>query len=208
MQNIPTETREQELLTYEKILRLHFNWYLEKGHVKLVIPQFTVLKATDIRVVWDLKANGHNASLWSPSFILGNFGDLQDIVVKWLSVPVYSYLKLGSPDQDYTQETATFIKSWQADIDVGQQFNNFAALHKDCPYTGVRMIDTNNDGSKERHWFMCFLALHFGGRCSPYLGSKFWKNSGQNSGSGPFSGIFGPGVAGIIFLGIAFFRTF
>jgi hypothetical protein len=40
------------------------------------------------------------------------------------------------------------------------------------------------------------------------LGSKFRKNSGRNSGSGPFSGIFGSGVAGIIFLGIAFFRTF
>jgi hypothetical protein len=40
------------------------------------------------------------------------------------------------------------------------------------------------------------------------LGSKFRKNSGQNSGSGPFSGIFGSGIAGIIFLGIAFFRTF
>jgi hypothetical protein len=40
------------------------------------------------------------------------------------------------------------------------------------------------------------------------LGSKFRKNSGQNSGSGPFSGIFGPGVAGIIFLDIAFFWTF
>jgi hypothetical protein len=39
-------------------------------------------------------------------------------------------------------------------------------------------------------------------------GSKFRKNSGRNSGSGPSSGIFGPGVAGIIFLGIAFFRTF
>jgi hypothetical protein len=40
-----------------------------------------------------------------------------------------------------------------------------------------------------------------------HLGSKFWKNSGRNSGSGPSSGIFGPGVAGIIFLDIAFFRT-
>jgi hypothetical protein len=40
------------------------------------------------------------------------------------------------------------------------------------------------------------------------LGSKFRKNSGRNSGSGPFSGIFGPGVAGIIFLGIALFWTF
>jgi hypothetical protein len=40
------------------------------------------------------------------------------------------------------------------------------------------------------------------------LGSKFRKNSGRNSDSGLFSGIFGSGVAGIIFLGIAFFRTF
>jgi hypothetical protein len=31
------------------------------------------------------------------------------------------------------------------------------------------------------------------------LGSKFRRNSGRNSGSGPFSGIFGSGVAGIIF---------
>jgi hypothetical protein len=31
------------------------------------------------------------------------------------------------------------------------------------------------------------------------LGSEFRRNSGRNSGSGPFSGIFGPGVAGIIF---------
>ena len=91
MQNIPTETREQELLTREKIFRLRFNWYLEKGHVKLVIPRFTVPKATDVRVVWDSKANGHNAKLCAPSFMLGDFGDLQEIVVKWLSVPVDSF---------------------------------------------------------------------------------------------------------------------
>ncbi len=40
------------------------------------------------------------------------------------------------------------------------------------------------------------------------IGSKFRKNSGRNSGSGPFSGIFGSGVTEIIFLGIAFFQTF
>jgi hypothetical protein len=40
------------------------------------------------------------------------------------------------------------------------------------------------------------------------LGLKFQRNSGRNSGSGPFSGIFGPGVAGIIFLGIAFSGLF
>ena len=169
MRNIPTETREQELLTREKIFRLRFNWYLEKERVKLVIPRFTVPKATDVRVVWDSKANGHNACLWAPSFILGDFGDLQEITVKWLSVPVDTYLKMGSPDQDYTQEATTFIKSWQIDIDVGQQFNNFAAHYKDRPYLGVRMIDTNNNGSTEREWFMRFSALHFGGRCSPYI---------------------------------------
>lgn len=31
------------------------------------------------------------------------------------------------------------------------------------------MIDTRNDGSPERHWFMRFSALHFGGRCSPFI---------------------------------------
>jgi hypothetical protein len=34
--------------------------------------------------------------------------------------------------------------------------------------------------------------------------AKFRRNSGSN----PFSGIFGSGVAGIIFLDFAFFRTF
>jgi hypothetical protein len=37
-----------------------------------------------------------------------------------------------------------------------------------------------------------------------YLGLELRRNSG----SGPSSGVFGPGVAGIIFLGIALFRTF
>ncbi|KAL3775118.1 hypothetical protein ACHAWO_001941 [Cyclotella atomus] len=34
---------------------------------------------------------------------------------------------------------------------------------------------------------------------SEELGSEFWRNSGRNSCSVPFSGIFGPGVAGLIF---------
>ncbi len=40
------------------------------------------------------------------------------------------------------------------------------------------------------------------------LGSKFRKNSGQNSGSGPFSGILSPGVTEIRLLDIAYFRYF
>jgi hypothetical protein len=38
------------------------------------------------------------------------------------------------------------------------------------------------------------------------LGSKFRENSGQNSGSGPFSGILGPGVAEIKISGFTFLR--
>ena len=44
---------------------------------------------------------------------------------------------------------------------------------------------------------------HFDDPALSKLGLKFRKNSGRNSGSGPFSVIFGPKVAGIIFLGIA-----
>jgi hypothetical protein len=53
--------------------------------------------------------------------------------------------------------------------------------------------------------FICHIAIriiedtiHYGPNQTE-LGSKFWRNSGQNSGSGPFSRIFGPGVSGIIF---------
>jgi hypothetical protein len=51
------------------------------------------------------------------------------------------------------------------------------------------------------HFYMHFLLLMINDND---LGSKFRRNSG----SGPFSGIFGSGVAGIIFLGITFFWTF
>ena len=73
-------------------------------------------------MVWDSKANGHNACLWAPSFILGDFQDVEEHTVKWLSQPVESYLLAGSPDEDYTQDAARFIKSWHAPIDLGQQF--------------------------------------------------------------------------------------
>jgi hypothetical protein len=142
---------------------------LEHGEVKLVIPRFTVPKAgKDVHVVWDSKANGHNAHLWTPSFLLGASRDLEEMTVKWLSVPVGIYLKNGGPDEDYTQDASHFIKSWQADIDVGQQFNNVQAHPHDRPYLGVRLIDTRNDGSHERHWFMRYSVLHFGGKGSPY----------------------------------------
>jgi hypothetical protein len=169
MQNIPAETREDELKSREKVFRLWFAWFLEKGPVKLIIPRFPVPKATDIRVVWDSKANGHNAVLWAPSFMLNDFGDLEEIVVRWLSVPVGTYLLMGCPSQDYTQDATSFIKSWQVDIDVGKHFNNFQAHEDDRPYLGVRMFETRNDGSFEKQWFARYNRLHFGGRASPYI---------------------------------------
>jgi hypothetical protein len=91
---------------------------------------------------------------------LGDSGDLEELVFKWLSKPVGMYLLEGSPDEDYSQDASKFYKSWQADVDLGQN---------DKPYLGVRMIDTRNDGSHERHWFLRYSVLHFGGRCSPYI---------------------------------------
>jgi hypothetical protein len=174
--NVKTETWEQELLTRKKILRLWLCYYLELGVIKLVVPRFTVPKAgDDVKVVWDSKANGHNACIWAPSFLLGDSGDLEEMVVKWLSVPVDTYLKLGSPDEDYTQDAAIFFKSWQSDIDVGQQFNNFRANREDRPYLGVRMYRTQNDGSVEEEWFARYAVLHFGGRASPYVAGRMQR---------------------------------
>jgi hypothetical protein len=145
-QNIPAETREDELKARDKVFRLWFQWFLEMNRpVKLVIPRFSVPKASDIRVVWDSKANGHNAVLWAPSFMLCDFGDLEEIVVRWLSVPVGTYLLMGRPDQDYTQDATKFIKSWQSDIDVSKHFLNWQAHEDNRPYLGVRKYETRND---------------------------------------------------------------
>jgi hypothetical protein len=169
-QNIPAETREDELKARDKVFRLWFQGFLECNRpVKLIIPRFCVPKDTDVRVVWDSKSNGHNAVLWAPSFMLCDFGDLEEIVVRWLSVPVGTYLLMGCPDQDYTQDATNFIKTWQSDIDVSKHFNNWQAHEEDRPYLGVRMFDTRNNGSLERQWFARFSALHFGGRASPYI---------------------------------------
>ena len=192
-QNIPAETREDELKAREKVFQLWFEWFLEaKGPIKLIIPRFPVPKATDIRVVWDSKANGHNKVIWTPSFMLCDFGDLEEIVVRWLSLPVGTYLLMGCPDQDYTQDAAKFIKSWQSDIDVSKHFMNWQAHEDDRPYLGVRMYETWNDGSFERKWFARYRVLHFGGRASPYLACQGqsrvleWAMKSPEDDSSPF----------------------
>ena len=97
----------------------------------------------DIRVIWNSSANGHNATLWAPGFMLDEIGDVLEMVTKWLDVTVSDYLNAGSPYQDYTRPSSIFVKSKQGDIDVGAMFNNFCAHPSERNALGVRMSTTN-----------------------------------------------------------------
>ena len=79
------------------------------------------------------------------------------------------YLNAGSPPLDYSQSAGTFTKSKQGDIDVGTMFNNFTARPSERHALGVRVIQTQPEGTYELHEFWRFCTLHFGGRPSPYL---------------------------------------
>jgi hypothetical protein len=93
----------------EKLVR---RGYLETGPVQVTIPRFSILKVPpgpdpelepgDIRVVWDLKKNGVNATMYTPGFAMPTLG---------------TYLR--------RIETGTFA----GDFDVGEQFHNYQ-LHK------------------------------------------------------------------------------
>jgi hypothetical protein len=43
--------------------------------------------------------------------MLDYIGDVIEMVTKWLSVPVATYLDSGSPSEDYTQPASSFVKS-------------------------------------------------------------------------------------------------
>ena len=101
--------------------------------------------------------------------MLDDIGDVKEMVVKWLAVPVAFYLNAGSPPQDYSQSAGTFLMSKQGDIDVGAMFNNFTTHPSERHALGVRMIQTQPEGTYEHHEFWRFCALYFGGRPSPYL---------------------------------------
>ena len=169
MPNARAPSRAAELLAREKVFKLIFNGYLERGHAKLYTPRFLVPKVVengevlDVRCVWDSKVNGFNQTLWSPGFMLPTSRDAEELVVRWLDVPVGIYLKAGSPQVSYTQPGSHYIKSKQGDIDVGQHFSNFMANERDRPYLGVRHIATNNaPGEKERHESFVSNRLTFG----------------------------------------------
>jgi hypothetical protein len=119
MKNMKAESREAELATREKVFKLRFQWLLEAGDIRLVVPRFLVVKVmedgvvTDIRVVWDGKANGHNDTLWQPGFSLPGFEESANLVAKWLPMTVREYLELGSPEINYSQDPSRFVKAIQ-----------------------------------------------------------------------------------------------
>jgi hypothetical protein len=143
--NTPSPSRGAEIKCQQKVLQLRLRGFIEKGYTDLITQRFPVVKVMveeevlDIRVVWNSKSNGHNATLWAPGLMLDDIGSVKEMVVKWLAIPVAVYLNSGSPPQDYSQSTGTFTKSKQGDIDVGAMFNIFCshpterhALHQKC----------------------------------------------------------------------------
>ena len=66
MKNSTTVTWEEELAARLKVCKLKFNWYLKHRYTLLTVLRFAVVKAGNIRVVWDYKVNGHNITLWLP----------------------------------------------------------------------------------------------------------------------------------------------
>ena len=96
--NLPSPSREAEIEARKKVFKMKYQGYIERCKtVKLVIGRFSVVKlmvdneVVDIRVVWDSKSNGHNATLWAPGFMLDDCEDVKNMVVKWLSIPMGQY---------------------------------------------------------------------------------------------------------------------
>jgi hypothetical protein len=173
--NTPSPSRGAEIKCQKKVLHLRLRGFIEKGYTDLITQRFPVVKVMvegevlDIKVIWNSKSNGHNATLWAPGFMLDDIGDVKEMVVKWLAIPVVVYLNFGSPPQDYSQSAGTFTKSKQGDINVGAMFNNFCSHPTERHALGVRIIETQPERTYECHEFWHFCALHFGGCPSPYL---------------------------------------
>jgi hypothetical protein len=93
---MPLSSRDAEIWCRKKVFQLRYRHFIEKGFTDLITPHFSIVKAVvDIRVVWNSKSNGHNATLWAPGFMLDDIGDVLEMVTKWLAVPVADYLDSG-----------------------------------------------------------------------------------------------------------------
>lgn len=91
----------------EKLLKLVRRRYLTPGPVSRVIPYFPVPKPDDIRVVWDLRLNGVNETVYTPSF------------------------QLPTPASYHRQVEAG---TEAGDFDIGKQFSNYQLHPTERPY--------------------------------------------------------------------------
>jgi hypothetical protein len=124
----------------------------------------------DIWAVWDAKRNGLNSNLWCQKFSVPSTQDAEDLVIKWLFVPVGEYLASGSPPQDYSLDQDAFVKSWQLEHDVlAQQLDNCTLHKKERQLHGVRYIHTDNSGAPERQSLLQLRVVNFGCLTNPYL---------------------------------------
>lgn len=71
------------------------------------------------------------------------------------------YLEVGSPLIDYTQETDSFIKSVQGDINVGKMLHNIVAHEEYRPYLRIRWIARCKPGGSRltQSWGSGYSAL-------------------------------------------------
>ena len=115
----------------------------------------------DIQVMWNSKSNGFNATLWAPGFMVNDIGDVKEMVVKWLAIPVAVYLNSGSPLHGYSQSAVTFTKSKQGGIDVVAIFNHFCSHPTEKHALGVHVKETQPEGTYECHEFWHFCTLHY-----------------------------------------------
>ncbi len=106
--NMPSPSREAKIKCRKKGFQLRYQHFIERGFTDLITQRFSIVNAiVDIRVVWNSKLNGHNATLWASGFMLDDIRDVVKMVTKWLAVPVAAYLNAGLPSQDYTQSAST-----------------------------------------------------------------------------------------------------
>jgi hypothetical protein len=104
----PSPSKKTEIKCRKNVLQLRLRCFIEKGYTDLITQRFPVVKVMvegevlDIQVMWNSKSNGHNATLWAPGFMLDDIGDVKEMVVKWLAIPVAVYLNSGPPPQDYS----------------------------------------------------------------------------------------------------------
>jgi hypothetical protein len=95
----------------KKLLKFVERDYVKPGNIQSLIGFFSVPKGdSDVQVVFDGTRSGLNEALWAPSFHLPTIDSL-----------------LPALEPGY----------WQSDIDVGEQFYNFALDPRVRPFCGL-----------------------------------------------------------------------